>query len=221
MLDYFDVFVYKENEGKKRKVNATPLPKRKAMSFCRELEEGAEEGVVFEDFFLSNFKVEVQPNFDEVLEYNLLYKVPSRSRHRTYDSEWVGAEELPELKRIYDKMSKDPEVTDLRIVQRTTRYDVLHQDFLKESKTEDGDSEDEGGGRIVAFPQKRSAEASSTPKIFAAISAIWGADFDKILFEDDKEEMKKLNRAVEKENLLHQTRLMEKDEKTTGHREGE
>lgn len=40
-------------------------------------------------------------------------------------------------------------------------------------------------------------------KIFGEVSKLWGADLDKVLFDKDEKESKKLQRAVNKENLKH------------------
>lgn len=62
---------------------------------------------------------------------------------------------------------------------------------------------------VVAFkPTKKGyspKKDSPQIKLFEAISEIWGADFDKILFEDDDKESEKLERAVQKENLRFQS----------------
>lgn len=199
----FDVWVFKEGERKKTKVNETPLTFLDATKFSEQLKEGSDVGVVFEKFFLSEFEVEIRPNFEDVVEFNLIYKVPSRSVHRTYESEWVEISELEELKRQANLLEADAEVTDVKIIQRTTKYDVIHQTFpSNEEATEKTE--------VVPFPEKQ-RPYTYKPQLFGAISALWGADFDKILFENDKDEIKKLNRAVEKENLRFQTRMAEQD----------
>lgn len=65
---------------------------------------------------------------------------------------------------------------------------------------------------VVAFKTIRENRApqKTTPdfKIFAAVSEIWGADFDKILFDKDEKESKKLQREVNKKNLKFQSDLI-------------
>lgn len=58
--------------------------------------------------------------------------------------------------------------------------------------------------------RKNRAPQKTAPdfKMFAAISEIWGADFDKILFDKDEKESKKLQREVNKENLRFQSDLI-------------
>lgn len=45
-------------------------------------------------------------------------------------------------------------------------------------------------------------------KMFSKLSEMWGADFDKILFDGDVTESQKLNRAVNKANLKFSTENM-------------
>lgn len=65
---------------------------------------------------------------------------------------------------------------------------------------------------VVAFKSTRKGyspkKTVSSYKMFEAISEMWGADFDKILFEKDKKESKKLDRAVNKENIRFQSNLI-------------
>lgn len=70
-------------------------------------------------------------------------------------------------------------------------------------------------GDVVDLSSRRKGNRSNVPsysyevKLFGAISEMWGADFDKILFDNDDVESAKLDRAVKKANLEYTTRLME------------
>lgn len=65
---------------------------------------------------------------------------------------------------------------------------------------------------VVAFKSTKKGyspkKTTSSYNMFEAISDVWGADFDKILFDKDKKESKKLDRAVKKENLRFQSNLI-------------
>lgn len=60
-------------------------------------------------------------------------------------------------------------------------------------------------GDVVPFRRKddddKNKKGGYTPRMFGEVSKIWGADFDKVLFEKDEAEAKKLARAVQKANL--------------------
>lgn len=82
-------------------------------------------------------------------------------------------------------------------------------------------------GNVVDLTSRRKGKKSNVSrsyevKLFGATSEMWGADFDKILFDNDAVESAKLDRAVKKANLEYTTRLMEEgfdltesDEETT------
>lgn len=48
-------------------------------------------------------------------------------------------------------------------------------------------------------------------KMFSKLSEMWGADFDRILFDGDVKEYQKLNRAVNKANMKFNTENMNTD----------
>lgn len=70
-------------------------------------------------------------------------------------------------------------------------------------------------GDVIDLSSRRKGKRPIVPergyevKLFEEISKMWGADFDKILFENDPIESKKLDRAVNKANLEYTTRLMD------------
>lgn len=71
-------------------------------------------------------------------------------------------------------------------------------------------------GKIYEFKGRgrtnSSVSATKTEfKMFRKMSEVWGADFDKILFDGDVKESQKLNRAVNKANLRFNTENMNTD----------
>lgn len=65
-------------------------------------------------------------------------------------------------------------------------------------------------GKVYDFNKRKNEDdVVSKPttdfKIFGEVSKIWGADFDKILFDNDETESRKLDRAVNKANLKFNT----------------
>lgn len=73
-------------------------------------------------------------------------------------------------------------------------------------------------GKIYEFKGRDRTNSSVSAhkadfKMFSKLSEVWGADFDKILFDGDVKESQKLNRAVNKANLKFSTENMNTDNK--------